>query len=404
MISTPAAAAPSCERSVALRVNQRGLDFVVSQVKLLIPSTLEVPAIDQVVVDWPLTDSDARVQIAPLTAKLEVKDLKAFMDGGAVYLQGLARVTTGGPVQVLNPYAGLGSASCQADVDVVDLTLQVGVRLDATTGKTKVELTAAKIDLDNDKSVIALKGCTLGNILTAVTSFVRKHFMGTIQSKVEAIAKEKVPPLLEAKLNETIAYRGELKGLSYEVALAGLSTDEGGLGALLSGGVGVTSQAVPACLKELSPAALAPAACVAKTPLLFNQSDAMFGAGVSDALLQQALHAIWRTGLLCIDSRTLSNPTVGLTLNKLAARARSSASSCGSRPRRSCASRAPRASPSSSRGSASISRSSPRWASRAASRSRRTWPPPASPGSIPRRTGSRSTSRRCRSTASRSSA
>lgn len=313
------AAPPICERAVALRVNQRGLDFIVSQVKPLIPKSLEVPAIDQVVVDWPLTESDARVQISPMTAKLDLKELKVFMDGGAVYLQGLATVSTGGPVKVLNPYAGLGSADCQADVNVVDLTLQVGARLDAATGKTRVELTAAKIDLDNEKSVIALKGCALGNILTSVTSFVRKHFMGTIQEKVEAIAKEKVPPLLEAKLNETIAYSGELKGYSYQVALAGLTTDESGVGALLSGGVGVASQVVPTCLKEVPPAALVAGPCQAQTPALYNQTDAMFGAGLSEALLQQGLHAVWRSGLLCIDSRSLTSPTVGQTLSKLAA-------------------------------------------------------------------------------------
>jgi hypothetical protein len=318
-VATSAWAVPVCERAVALRVNQSGLDFVVQQVKPLVPTAIEVPAIDQVVVDWPLTSSDARVQIPALTTKLALKELMVFMDGGALHVRGVANVSTSSPVKVLNPYAGLGSADCQADVDVVDLELQVGVLLESDGGRTRVELSEAKIKLDNDKSVIALKGCTLGNILTPVIGFVRKHFMGAIQSRVEKIAKEKVPPLLEAKLNDTIAYSGEAKGFGYSVALAGLSTDESGVGALLSGGIGWKDQAVPACLKDASPAALAPASCVAKTPLLQTASDAMFGAGVSEALLQQALHSVWRSGLMCVDSRALASPLVGQTLSKLAA-------------------------------------------------------------------------------------
>ena len=48
---------PICDNAMALRVNQQGLDFITTQVKPLVPDSIDIPPISQMVVDWPLTDS-----------------------------------------------------------------------------------------------------------------------------------------------------------------------------------------------------------------------------------------------------------------------------------------------------------------------------------------------------------
>jgi len=311
------AAAQVCEHSVALRVNERGLDFVTQLVRPMIPTSVAIPAVDQAVLDWPLTDDDARVQLAGLNATLEVKELHAYMDGGAVYLQGKASVSAHGPVKVLYPYAGFGSADCQAAVDLIDLTIKIGARLESDSGHTRIEVTSAKIGF-NEQSKVALEGCTLGTVLTAVVDFIRAHFMGSVQTAAESLAKQKIPALLESKLDGALQLSGKADdlGLGYLVNLEALDTDETGIAARIGGSLTLATTEVPACLAgaDLTP----PAACVGVTPQLQPQQDAMFAAGVSQALLQQALHSLWRSGRLCIDSSKMNGVLPGGSLDKLA--------------------------------------------------------------------------------------
>jgi hypothetical protein len=310
------AEAPVCDAAMALRVNQSGLDFIVDMAKPLIPSQIDVPPISQVVVDWPVTDSDAEVVITGTTASITLHKLLAQMDNGALRIQGEADVVAGGPVIVNNPYVGLGTANCQADVQLRNLSLDLSLALGTEAGNVKATVNHAKISIDHPASVIALKGCTLGKVLTAVVDFVRKHFSGVIQSKLEQIAKEKLSALIASKLGETIQITKELQGFSFTGRLDGVATDDAGVAVSLGVGVDLSAPANPPCLAgaNLTP----PAACVGVPAQVSPAVDAMFGAGLSEAVLNQGLHAVWRSGKACVDSRSLALPTVAQGMDKLA--------------------------------------------------------------------------------------
>ena len=62
------ARAQICDGALAVRINQSGLDFVVKQVQPLIPSSVAIPAVDKVVLDWPMTKDDLRVVTQAMTA------------------------------------------------------------------------------------------------------------------------------------------------------------------------------------------------------------------------------------------------------------------------------------------------------------------------------------------------
>jgi len=218
------AQAQVCDGALALRVNQSGLDFIVKQVQPLIPTSVTIPAIDKVVVDWPMTSDDLAVKTQPMTAKIKIHDLKLKMITGQLRLQGRADVTTGGPVTVLNPYASFGTANCTADVQIKDLSLDIGLQFSEHGGQVRVSVAKAYIDLDNKNSVIALDKCTLGKVLTTVTDFLRKTFMGIIQSKVEGIAKEKIPALLASKLGDSMQISKEYMGYVVTGRLDSLAT------------------------------------------------------------------------------------------------------------------------------------------------------------------------------------
>ena len=87
LASLPSSArAQVCGNAVALRVNQGGLDFVAQQVGEVIPSQIAIPDVDKVVVDWPLTDKDARVQIHGLAANLKLHTLRLYIRGSAIHV------------------------------------------------------------------------------------------------------------------------------------------------------------------------------------------------------------------------------------------------------------------------------------------------------------------------------
>ena len=309
------ARAQICDGALAVRINQSGLDFVVKQVQPLIPSSVAIPAVDKVVLDWPMTKDDLRVVTQAMTAKIDLHDLKLKMVTGSLRLLGRADVTTGGPVVVHNPYASFGTANCTADVKIKDLQLDVGLQFSNHGGRIRVTVSKAYVDMDQ-KSVLAVKGCTLGNVLTNVTNFLRKYLMGVIQSKIESIAQDKIPALIASKLGDSMQITREFAGYSITGRLDSLGTDYYGITAKLGAGVHLTQQSIPPCLSGssyLTP----PKSCVGPHAAVSAKADAMFGAGISESVLNQAIYSVWRSGKLCIDSESLKLDSLSAGLDKV---------------------------------------------------------------------------------------
>ena len=313
---TPAAAQPICSGALRLRVNDSGLKFITEQVKPLVPKSVSIPAIKKSVIDWPLVKDDAIVETALQAASIKLKDLKISISGDALQVRGKVDVGTSGPVTVHNAYLGVGTANCQADVQVKDLELVIGLHFATNGGKITTQVTEALFTLDNDNTVLSLKGCALGNILTTVVNFLRKHFMSTIQSVVGKMAKSKIPALVAARLDETIAISKEFKGFKVTGTLDALATDSLGVEVGLGAGIGLVANNAATCLGNLS--APAPVSCASTQPRLSPAVDAMFGVGVSEQIINQGLTAAWRSGLLCVDSDRLTSPLLTENMSKLA--------------------------------------------------------------------------------------
>jgi hypothetical protein len=311
------ARADLCERALAVRVNERGLDLVTKLVRPMLPEVIAIPALDEVVLSWP-TGDDARLQVPELSAKLKVKDLTTFMDGGSLYIQGSLDVAAATPLTVLNPYVGFGRADCQAALDLKNVELQIGALLDSESGKTRVYVQTAKVHFSEDGTSASLDGCALGSIVSSVGSLFKARVMSAAEKAISSMAKSQIPTLLQSKLDSALQLEAKTEGLAVGVQIAGLSTDATGLSAMISASLASTVTETPSCLAGLQLAPLP--TCVAQSPVLGPQVDAMFAAGISEALLQQVLEAVWRGGSLCIDSRAMhDNPLVGPNLDKLGA-------------------------------------------------------------------------------------
>jgi len=315
-IVTPAAAQPMCSGALRLRVNESGLKFIAQQVKPLVPSSVAIPAIKKSVIDWPIASKDAIVETQAQNAKIKLKDLQLSMTGDSLEVRGKVDVDTAGPVTVYNAYFGAGTADCHANVKVRDLQLIIGLKFTTNGSRINTKVTEAHLSLDNKNTVLALNQCALGNILTSVVNFLRKHFMGAIQLGVSKIAKSKIPALVAAKLDETISISKEFKGFKITGSLDALDTDSLGVEIGLGAGIALASKKSAPCLGQVNttPAAV----CNSVHPKLRPAVDAMFGVGVSQQLINQGLHAAWRSGLTCVDSDRLTSPLLAQGMDKLA--------------------------------------------------------------------------------------
>lgn len=317
--ATARADSAACQDAVAVRVNSSGLAFVGKVLRAKIPASISLPAASKEVFTWPLSRRVVTVKVPKATVNIDVKSLELKMIDSALHVQGKANIKAASDVEVVNAYSVLGTADCKANVDLKDLTLDLGLKLSTSNGDIKAKVTRAKLDLDNEDSALALGGCTLGTVMTAVVTFLRKHFFGFIQSKLEGIAKDKLPPLLASKLQGALDISRDVKGFKVKAELDRISTDAKGLEA--SVGLGIeTSGTTPSCLAGVSSAELRAPSCIGVRPKLAATDDAMFGAGVSGALLAHAVHAAWRSGKLCIDSTQLKNPAISEQLDGMAAK------------------------------------------------------------------------------------
>ncbi len=297
---TRPASAEVCPNAIALRVNEPGLRFVAQQAKPLLPKRIDLPALDASV-------AGVSVKAAPLTATIEISKLELSIKNSALRLLGRADISTGGAVAV-------GSSQCTADVQLRALTIDAGLKVDTVSGQVRVTVTDLTVDLDNKTSVIALKGCTLGSILTTVLDFVRSHFMGAIQSAIEGIAKDKIPSLVADKLGATLEYSHTFKGFAFTGRLESLQTDSAGILATLGVGIENTTPTAPCA----SSGGAAPSCVAAVMPQLSPGGSAMLGVAVTSALLNRGLHRVHQSGMLCIDSESLTLPALQQQLVGLA--------------------------------------------------------------------------------------
>ncbi len=309
------AGAQTCQRAVALRVNEGGLAFLAQQALPLLPKELAVPPLTQTVFDWPFTSEDAQLQLQGLTASLAVSELQATMDNATLLLRLRGDVRASGPVAILHPYPGQAREDCQASLATLGAAVRLGLQLDSSGDAIAVHVTDAKVTLDPSATTATLSGCATGDLLASVAGLLRDHLLGAAQSALEGLARTQLPGLLQDQLRAAGSFAGEVHGLRYQAALASLDTDERGLRLTVSGSVVPQSSVVPPCLAA---ADLTAPSCAGASPAL-RATGAMFAAGVSAPLLEQILFALWRSGQLCLDSRSLEAGPLAAALGQLAA-------------------------------------------------------------------------------------
>lgn len=290
-----------CERAVVLRANEAGLRLMAEGLRAALPPAIDLPAISAVVYDWPLTTADARVELPAIPRAISVRQLDVALVGQVLRLSGAFDVNVRSPLTVVNPYAGFGSATCQADVALPNLRFTVelavggaGDRVQLTPGKVQVEAAVAG-------SHAHLTGCDTLQFLAQLVGALQERTVEQLRAWLERFARQDAPRLTEDWLARAMALSGQLQGVGYHTQLVGANSAGGALVAEASASFELPAGAGPRC--AVLPGRPPPApVCTRPAQPPTERLSAMYAVSISDGLLNQALYSAWSAGALCLDS------------------------------------------------------------------------------------------------------
>lgn len=301
-----------------IRVGPRGFALLVEELSSLVPERFDFPKTSTVVADWPLTDRDARIELGPVPQAIALHGVDVVMlEGGIVRLRALVDVAVEGPATLYNALAGLGSERCEIRLRLSQVRAEADFQLRDAGGQIRAELVRVDATSRESQRTVSISGCTVGDLYTRLSETLGIQSDVGTKAWLETFARERVPPLIEGALaGQSIRGQVGTGPLSYTVQLSQAQSDASGLVLRADVAVDPRSQGFASCLAvsapPLAPSCEKPAAPPAAT-------DAMYGASFSAGLVNRALHATWRAGLLCIDSNRLDLPEIAASVEKLAA-------------------------------------------------------------------------------------
>jgi hypothetical protein len=303
-----------CGQGLVVRVNPAGLDFVAAQVRARVPEQVPFPDRDHALFAWPLGD-EVVIELRDVVVDLELDELALAIDGDALRVRLAGAMVSQTPLTVRNAYGVLGDAHCQADVQLRGIELEIAASI-RSEGGLEVSIADVQLDIAHEPTVIEFDDCLAGDIATFVIDFVRKRYREQILAFLEELGKEQLPSLIAAKLSERIEFSGELEQLAYTVRLDGVEAGGDGVELVLGAELSLAPDDDGACA-ETSQAQ--PPSCQGRRPPL-KKSEAMFAAGISEPLINNTLHSVWRGGHLCLDAEELAErlPLIAPSLAKLA--------------------------------------------------------------------------------------
>ncbi len=167
---------------------------------------------------------------------------------------------------------------------------------------------------------LGLSGCSLETLLgiaeffgISVTDLILQEvdtLIADLQSEIDTINADLVGALSAVDIAESVDLLDEAT-LDLAIALGAVSMSDGGIRLHLDGGSGTARAAE--CIKPYDPgeslATPSDAPGIGEVPLLLDGTVPTLGAYISDDFANQALYAVWQTGVLCqtVDAELLGD-------------------------------------------------------------------------------------------------
>ncbi len=295
--------------AAGVRIGPEGFDFVKALLPGLLPTHIDVPPIDKDVYDCP-AGKKITAHVTRASADLHLNSLDAGLVSEAVDVDVNLDVRGRGHLRVTNAYVCFGELECDIGFGLNALNLKAKLGIGADAGNVSVSLQDVLMNLTPDDLDLDVSGCAVDGLVEGFVDLAKGLLFDYAKSFLSGMIEEKVPPLVQEKLQGILGKEGSLLGFDYKLALGDVNVSPEGLDAYLSLGINYSGPKAT-CL----PADAVDEPAPSRGELAMGQGPrSPFALGISGAFLDDALRAVWRSGLLCIDDSKLE--ALGLDLSQ----------------------------------------------------------------------------------------
>lgn len=309
LASVAALPLPAAAQGFGVRVTPTGLDELTTFALGQVPTEVIVPADDRMLFDCP-GDGDVSAQFPDTAIDLGWRALDVRTEDGRIFVSTTIDIFVGTPVDLQNPYACLGSTTCDLSADLDRLGVEM--ELAAATGPDGgIEFHGATVALQLAPEDLAVEsaGCAVGEVATWLFNAFEGWALERLVPMVEVMLSEKISETLTGVFAETLGLSVEAGGMTIDGWLDALdlSADDG---ITAGGGARITWNGTPVYDVE--------------RPEVRNPEGAAFSPGMvgqlqvaaSDRLVTEALYEAHRGGLI---SQMLADSSLSLDLSGVGA-------------------------------------------------------------------------------------
>ena len=304
-----------CQNAGAVRLNQSGLEFLGKQVEELLPPVIPLPEFTFEVGEIPVLGSPVTVHSRSLQLGVNLASLEFSTVNSALRIKAHADLHATGPLKVINAYV-VGSADCESDVVLRDANIDISIEVTAVGGTVQVRAVDGGTAFDRQLSDLALRECALGDLINVV-SVLEEFLLDKISSMARTAIEQNLATMLSEKLQSAFQVDYQFDEFFLRAQVAGAHSDASGMTVQVGADVILDQYHFAPCLQTLPPAPDEPCDQPNIEPAPY--SDAMFGAAVSESMMNRMLLTLWRSGRLCINSNNVELPLLKLGIDQAAA-------------------------------------------------------------------------------------
>lgn len=286
-------------------VSLTGVEFLESAVPSLVPESLGGVEFEKTLLTCP-GDRPVIAKQTDTTVELTIHSLDIGLpEDDRLQVEMNFSVSGSGELQLENPYACFGEATCNDDFFINDATVMLDFNIEIENGKPVLTVHDMDLDVTDDNLDFTLSGsdCTgLDSIANSLVDFGTEYLLEEGLGLVSDLATDSLGPALSEMLVGFNGVQGEFDKFAFDAQLA--DTDISIAGLKVAGDIDVYSRFSPATCIDSSKDPGEPAEHEGAPPLL-DMTASDVGISANYGLVDDALYHVWRRGMMCVNDKTL---------------------------------------------------------------------------------------------------
>jgi len=295
---------------VDARLSTKGLAFIETQVKALVPSHIDLDPIT-------FSLSDTACSNGPITFTQENTHLDITLESfklqalpGALRIDAVVTLVGTGEGHFERVYACFGRETCGEAVGLehAHFTIDLAASVDAQ-GKPHIAIQNPVIDIKPENLALSLSECPEAGIVNTLYDFVEKYALQIGTFAAGKLVASQVGPQIEGILASYMTYKGSAGFVGFQAALTGVDISTAGL--TIAGDLDLTSVYPAASCLASDPGE--PKSIAGAVPDLSSGTPTDISLAVNLGVVQDAIYHVWHEGLFCISPDTLATFKIDLS-------------------------------------------------------------------------------------------